>query len=230
MKNIYTFVTVLLVGIILFLLHNYNITSSQLSVSQHNLEVAQDSLRAVRLKNNDMMYTINSYILEKKELNKRLDIDNQTIRDLEKKLKSKVAYISNIKSDIIYDSIIIKDTVAMENDILSYNITYNDEWLLLKGKSSIKNNTATTVIDTISIPTPLQVGLTDNYQIWVKSKNPYLNITNIEGAVVRRSKLNQIQKRWSVGLQVGFGMQYGLINRRIDFGPHVGIGINYRLK
>lgn len=230
MKNIYTFVTVLLVGIILFLLHNYNITSSRLSISQHNLEVAQDSLRVVRLKNNDMMYTINSYILEKKELNKRLDIDNQTIRDLEKKLKSKVAYISNIKSDIIYDSIIIKDTVVMENDMLSYNITYNDEWLLLKGKSSVKNNTATTVIDTISIPTPLQVGLTDNYQIWVKSKNPYLNITNIEGAVVRGSKLNQIQKRWSVGLQAGFGMQYGLINKRIDFGPHVGIGINYRLK
>lgn len=229
MKKFGLITIAILLSIILFLVHKYNTTSDQLSISQHNLAVSQDSLRTFQLKNNEQVYTINSYILKKNELEKYLDINNQTIKDLEKKLKSKVAYISNIKSNIIYDSIIIKDTVNIIDDILSYNIKYNDDWISLRGRSTIQDKIAITTIDTLSIPTPLQVGLTDNYQIWVKSKNPYLHITDIEGAVIQGSKLNQKQKKWGLGIQIGIGMQYGLMNKQIDFGPQVGIGINYKL-
>lgn len=229
MKKFSLITIAILLGIILFIVHRYNTTADQLSISQHNLEVSQDSLRTFQLKNDEQVYTINSYILEKNELKKYLDVNNQTIKELEKKLKSKVAYISNIKSNIIYDSIIIKDTVNIVDDIISYNIKYNDDWIYLRGKSSVRDRIATTTIDTLSIPTPLQVGLTDNYQIWVKSKNPHLHITDIEGAVIQGSKLNQKQKRWSLGMHVGVGMQYGLMNKQMDFGPQVGIGINYRL-
>lgn len=229
MKNVSSIFILILVGVILFLNYKYNTTSDQLSISQHNLAVSQDSLRSIQLKNNEHVYTINSYILKKNELEKYLDVNNQTIKELEKKLKSKVAYISNIKSNIIYDSIVVKDTINMIDDMISYNIKYNDNWISLRGRSTIQDKIATTTIDTLSIPTPLQVGLTDNYQIWVKSKNPYLHITDIEGAVIQGSKLNQKQKKWGLGIQMGVGMQYGLMNKQIDFGPQIGIGINYKL-
>jgi len=34
--------------------------------------------------------------------------------------------------------------------------------------------------------------------------------------------------RWSFGIQMGAGVQYGIVNKRLDIGPYVGVGMQYR--
>jgi len=34
-------------------------------------------------------------------------------------------------------------------------------------------------------------------------------------------------KPWGIGIQVGFGGQYGISSRRVDYGPYIGVGISY---
>jgi hypothetical protein len=203
--------------------------SNDLQNYEHNLNVSRDSIRTLILKNGEQLVTIGSYILEKKDLQKYLDISKSEIKELERKL-GKISYISNIQSVTVFDSIYIKDTITVTpENIIKYNITYSDEWLRINGGGIIEGNYASTYFDSIAISTPLTVGLTDDYRIWVKSSNPYINITNIGGAVVQGSRLNQKQKRFGFGLSAGFGLQYGIQNKKIDYGPYVGIGITYKL-
>lgn len=230
-ENLLKYIPYTIMAVIMGILLCVNInTCTNLHNAEHNLNVSRDSVRTLVLKNGEHVSTINSYILKKRELEEYLDISKSEIKELEKKLDSKVAYVSNTVTEVQYHDIMMHDTIhIMDTSTSSYNIYYNDQWLKLHGISIINDSIVTTTLDTIYIPVPLQVGLTDDYQIWVKSKNPYLNVTSIEGAVIEGSKLNQKTKYWGLGIQGGIGVNYGIINKRIDVGPYIGIGISYNL-
>lgn len=200
-----------------------------ISIYEHNASVMHDSIETLTLKNGEHVSTINSYIIEKNQLSQCLDLDKQTIKELEKKLHSSVAHASSIDARVVYDTIATRDTIVVRDDVTTYNIIYSDKWLSLSGRSIIKDSIATTSFNTISISTPIQVGLTEDYQIWVKSDNPYLKISNIKSFVVDGSKIKQKTKRWGLGLQLGVGMQYGGVNKHIDIGPYIGVGISYNI-
>lgn len=34
-------------------------------------------------------------------------------------------------------------------------------------------------------------------------------------------------KPWGIGVHAGFGMQYGISSRRLDYGPYLGVGLSY---
>ena len=74
------------------------------------------------------------------------------------------------------------------------------------------------------------MGLTDNYTIFVEAENPYLKITNIEGAIIDGSNLRPKPNYWTLSLQGGLGAQYGLINNKFDIGPYVGVGVSYNFR
>ena len=73
----------------------------------------------------------------------------------------------------------------------------------------------------------MKVGLTNDYTIFVESENPYLNITNIEGAVIDGSSIRPNKKKWNLSLHAGVGVHYGLFGQQVDVGPYVGAGISY---
>jgi hypothetical protein len=225
-KNLLWILGIIPIIFILFVcINRYYYNNAQ--TSEHNLKVLRDSIQTLTLKSGEQVSTINSYILEKKELEQYLDISKSEIKELEKKI-GKISYISNIKTVTKYDSIYITDTITIHQDnSLSFNINYYDDWLEFNGKTNIKDSIATTTIDKISIPVPLQVGITNDYKIWVKSKNPYLTITSLDGAVISGSRLNKKQKHFGIGVSAGYGIQYDLINKKIGTGPYIGIGINY---
>lgn len=227
-KFVYILIGALLICLVGSVVRCRNL-SNNLQNYEHNLNVSRDSIRTLTLKNGEQLVTIGSYILEKKDLQKYLDISKSEIKELEKKL-GKISYVSNIQSVTVFDSIYIKDTITITpENIIKYNIAHSDEWLRINGRSIIEGNYASTYFDSIAISTPLTVGLTDDYRIWVKSSNPYINITNIEGAVIQGSRLNQKQKRFGLGLSAGFGLQYGIQHKKIDYGPYIGIGFTYKL-
>lgn len=232
--------TILAVIIIVILLTGWCNTRGQLDISNHNLQVAQDSIEVLELRNGDLVYEMSSYILEKKDLEKYLDISKAEIRDLEKQLKSKIAYISNLEGQAKYETIYVHDTVKVHGDTTDINIGYRDDWITIAGRTSLIGNLAHTRYDSIVVPTPLRVGLTDNYNIWVESKNPYLTITSIEGAAVQGSSVFQKPKRHSIGLNIGLGLgagygvcippSGGTVNSGIILGPVVYVGVGYTYK
>lgn len=228
-KNIITIIVeaILFIGIIFGI---NSCKNEQIDIANHNLETSLDSLRIYKLKNNELLYEKKSYILEKSELSNVIDINKKEINELEKKLKNKIAYISAIESMIG-----IKDTIYITNDTIIYNdegfispFAYTSEWINLNGKIIKDNNIINTSIDNIYIPVPLQVGLTDSYNIFIKSKNPLLTITDIEGSVIAGSNINPKQKRFGHGISLGVGVGYGLIHNKIDIVVYGGYGFYFR--
>ena len=81
-------------------------------------------------------------------------------------------------------------------------------------------------LDSVAMNVPLTVGLTDDYQIFVKTANPYVSFPSIDGAYIKAPEKVK-SKHWNVGVQVGFGVQYGTIKKSFDVGPYVGFGVSY---
>ena len=83
-----------------------------------------------------------------------------------------------------------------------------------------------TTIESLSMNVPLNVGLTNDYQIFVKTPNPYISFTNIEGAVIDNSILRPKKKRFSWGLHGGVGVMYDVIDKDIAIGPNASFGVH----
>lgn len=202
--------------------------NNELDVSQHNLKVATEQVQQLTLSNGQHVSTINSYILEKKQLQEYLDMSKSEVKELEKALKSKVASVTKVESQVKYDTITVENVVdIVHGDTLTYHINYNQPWIKFNSATEIMGANIKTTFSDFVVPVPLQVGMTDDYRIWVKSDNPYLQVTDVRGAVIEGSRLNRKQKRWGLGMQLGIGGQYDLTRKQFGFGPYIGVGISY---
>lgn len=204
-------------------------SNRQLKQANHNIHALRDSIEVVEMNNGKLMYEKESLILEKKELEEYLDISRREVRDLERKLDSKLAYISKLEGQInMGPEITIKDSlIYIDNTLAKYSFDYDDKWFSFNGLTTFTDGIGTTTISNIRVPVPLKVGLTDDYTIFVQSDNPYLTFYDIQGAVVNKERFAQKPKRWNIGLQAGIGVQCGLMQRTVDVGPYVGIGVSY---
>jgi hypothetical protein len=70
----------------------------------------------------------------------------------------------------------------------------------------------------------LTIGLTNDYQIFATTPNPYIIFTDIEGSVIENSVLKPRKKRFSWGVQFGFGTMYDIIDKDLSIGPYGGLG------
>lgn len=223
------------IGIVLLIISLiWGYFSRKLDVSEQNLKAATTELKETKLKNGELLASKNSYILTINELNDLLNISKKEAKELQRKLDSKIAYISQIESNIKIEYIeVIKDSIVyVDNNPQKANsfFHYNDQWVSLKGENEFIFDDIfdyRTKINEITINAPLTVGLTNDYQIFVKSPNPYLNINNIEGAVIDKSKLFPKKKRFSWGLQMGFGIMYDVIDNDFAVGPYGGLGAEF---
>lgn len=197
--------------------------------AENNYRVMCDSMKVLTSKYNDEIFARQSLIVDKKELEKALDISRKELTDLEKTLHETVAYYSNLSGIVEYDTLIMKDTMWVEKDVEYVRFSYADTWSIIDGVTKIENKIPQTSINILSISVPLHVGLTDNYTIFVTSNNPYVHFTDIEGAVIDGSKLKATERRFGLGLHAGFGVQYNLLGKNIGVGPEVGVGLNYKL-
>lgn len=55
-----------------------------------------------------------------------------------------------------------------------------------------------------------------------------LSIETYNKTVTNTIHIRDKEKRWSIGIQAGFGVQYGIIHKTVDIGPYIGVGIQYR--
>lgn len=187
---------------------------------EQNYIAASDSMKILNLENDNLLYEKNTYMLKEKELSELLDISQEEVKDIKKKLDSSIGYISNIKSKVQLDTIYMTDTLYYDKDSIPFvKFFYKDDWLSLDGITNL--DPVQTTISNIQIPMNIQTGLTVDNNIFVKTDNPYVKINNIDGAIIT-------DKKPKIGMhhefQVGVGFQYGLFNGQIDFGPQIGYG------
>lgn len=203
--------------------------NTKLDLSEQNYKAAKDSIETLCLSNGDLLYEKSLYILKEKDLLNELEITKEELKELKKKVGDPVV-ITKIESQIKYDTIYTtKDSIiyAPDSTIQQIKFQYNDEWLALEGETNIDNNQSKTQINNINVPVPLKVGITEDYNFFATSSNPYLTITDIEGVIVQDKSLNQQKKRWSHGISLSVGPQYNIINRNIDIGIQLGYGIHF---
>ena len=215
--------------IFIFIISSISHCSNQkIQTLDHNLVAAQDEIQTLVLENGNLLSEKTAYILKNKELESVLEITKQEKKDIEKKLNDKIAYIANISGQVRVDTLTLRDTIYKTSDNkFDINWSYSDKWLRLSGATQYDGYKSSTNLYGISLYTPLKVGLTDNYTIFVETENPYLKITNIEGAIIDGSSLRPNKKHWNFSLHAGIGVHYGLFGRQVDVGPYIGGGISY---
>ena len=208
--------------------------SNKLNDSEQNLKAARGRIEQVELKNGELLTSRDSYITKIGDLEELLDISKQEIKDIQRRLDSKVAYISKIEAEtrIEYIEIVRDSIIYINNDpqIATSSFRYNDKWVNLIGRNVFtfgEKFSYNTTIESLSIDVPLNVGLTNDYQIFIKTPNPYVSFSNIDGAVIDNSILKPRKKRFNWGLQLGFGATYDIMDKNIAVGPYVGVGAEF---
>lgn len=219
---------VIFIGIISF---GYKIMDEKLDISEQNLIAYKGKMEQLELKNGELITVRDSYIMDKKQLEEELGVTKKEVKNLEKKLESSLAYISNIESQVRIDTVtIVKDSIIYdEGDIAKIHCDYQDEWFGVKVTTDLTGPEITTSLFDITMDVPLKVGLTDNYKLFIQSDNPYVNFTSMEGAVIDGSKLRQKQRKLGLSIQGGMGMNYDLISKQLGVGPYLGVGVHWRI-
>lgn len=190
-----------------------------------NLKAMTDSVHTMEMKNGDLLYEKQGMILEKKELEKYLDITKKEVNELERTLKSKIAYINKLEGTVRVDTLVMHDSIIYREDSILINFDYSDKYLAMDGTTIVIDSVPSTTLNNITIDAPLTVGVTEDNQIFVRTGNPYLNFSSIEGAQLKTQKSKP--KNWNLGVQLGIGGQYDLIHKTFGVGPYLGVGISY---
>jgi regulator of replication initiation timing len=197
---------------------------------EHNIGAYKDQIEYVSMQNGELLAHKQSLLLSEEEMREELDMSKQEVRRLKKALDDDIAYIAELESKAeLKDTVWMKpDSVVIDNGITSKKFNFSNKWLELHttvSGNSIEQSKMT--LDYLWMNTSLEVGLTDNYTFWAKSNNPYINITDITGVALNNSSVNRKEKRFHHGISVGFGIHYGLVHQKWDFGPGVMYGLTY---
>jgi len=86
--------------------------------------------------------------------------------------------------------------------------------------------------DTLFLPQPREFAIYSDstYKAQVSGIKPQLDWIEVY-AKTKTITIRQMeeQSRFGVSVQAGFGTTYGLVGKKVDVGPYIGVGIHYNL-
>ena len=227
-KKFWIGLSILLILVLTIIILSVSLSNvkSKYKLANHNYEVSKSELVKTKTKNGELLAEKQAYILNEKNLMEELDISKEEMKELNNKLSKQAAYISKLESDIRIDTVEIKNDsiVYIDNTPAYIHFSNNDEWFKFKGETNVLKNT--TKIYDVNVPMPLTIGITEAYTIFVKSPNPYLDISDINAVALEDFiKEKEKRKHWGFGVYGGFGAHYGLFTKTVDIGPQIGVGV-----
>lgn len=180
-------------------------------------------------------------ILEVRDLKKQY---NDLYEEYQKLKKDKPLVITHTVVETRVDSIYLPTSVSEDGKTLMWNwhkdIDKNN-FVHIEGETKLDSifNESTTLMKSLRVGSDLYVDFISNpdypstLQVIARSNNPYVSIMNTEGTVIDPLKhpafkaiSNKNKKKWGIGIQVGYGVGYDMLNKNISAGPYVGIGIS----
>lgn len=189
---------------------------------QNNIEVLIDSVKVTELKNGDLLYSKQILEVENKELAEAVGLEKNKRKEVEKELGEKIKLLAKVDGKIRVDTLILKDTVVETDFGNQVNFNFKDQYLSLDGTTCLSNGIAQTRINSLSMDVPVFLGKTKNKQFFIRSENPYVSFPNI-----RVTEEITRSKRWGLGIQVGIGCGYNLVDKGFFAGPYIGFGLSY---
>ena len=189
---------------------------------QNNIEVLTDSVRVTELKNGDLLYSKQILEVENKELSEAVGMEKSKRKEVEKELGEKIKLLAKVDGEIRVDTLILKDTVVETDFGNRINFNFKDQYLSLDGTTCLSNGIAQTKINSLSMDVPVFLGKTKNKQFFIRSENPYVSFPNIRVA----EEITR-PKKWGLGIQVGIGCGYNLVDKGFFAGPYIGFGLSY---
>ena len=227
--------------VIIALIMSTTCTNQKLDVAENNLKAMNDTLHTYKLRNGELMYAKQGYIVRIGELEEYIGVKEKEIKELERKLKSNVATISKLQEQIRLDSIHMHDSIYITQDSITHDsiyhshFTYNDNWTALDGETTFRFDpfNTHTIINSLTMQVPLKVGTTEDNQWFAISDNPHVQFTSIEGANIAKAKPKK--NAFSIHVGVGAGAGYGIcippsggtVNSGIILGPVLYVGLGY---
>lgn len=205
-------------------------SSNKIDILETNILGYRDSIKQVELKNGELLSSKQSLILTAEAMREELSISKSQIKELEKNLNSKIAQINKLNSQIeLKDTVYMTgDTVYLENEITYKKFSWEDKWTRIgaeiKGKTI--SDSELSIYD-LKVKVPLEFGITDSYKVWAKSSNPNVVIEDISSATIYGSNVYPKKKRFHHGIQLGFGINYGIIHGKFDIGPSLAYGLTF---
>lgn len=224
-KNHWKEVLMVILLVIIILLVFVNRNSSQESQRwKDNYYITQDSLNVVTTKNGELIYERDLYQLNYNELNEEYQ---KRVKELEKELNKSIKYISKIEGNIKIDTLILRDSVWISDNITHVDFSYNDSWMNLKG-STILGKDTNTYLNSLYIDVPLVVSISDekSNSIFVTTENPYITFSSIEGMILDNTP-NDF-KHWTWETVLGMDLNRAIINKTIDIIPYIESNISYK--
>lgn len=219
--------------LIALLLFTWSYFANKLEISDQNLKAAKGQVEVLKLSNNELLYSRDSYMMKTKDLEEQFGISQKKVKELEKKLDSSLSYIAKLEGEVNTGEIVtVRDSIVyVTKELTTVPFHYDDKWMTIQGKNDLFYNDSTlydvkTTFDNIKLMANLTVGLTENKKFFVKTDNPYINFGTIEGAYLDNTIPTKTKKvKFSWGFQLGVGVQYGLIKKTWDVGPYAGFGV-----
>ena len=189
---------------------------------QNNIEVLIDSVRVTELKNGDLLYSKQILEVENKELTEAVGLEKSKRKEVEKELGEKIKLLAKVDGKIRVDTLILKDTVVETDFGNRINFNFKDQYLSLDGTTCLSNGIAHTKINSLSMDVPAFIGKTNNKQFFIRSENPYVSFPNIRVA----EEITR-PKKWGLGIQVGIGCGYNLVDKGFFAGPYILLWLSY---
>ena len=218
-----------LVMIILFVwalssMQRCSIMKLEYNTAQNNIVALTDSIEYYETKTGELVAQKTMLTGEIKDLK---ESHSKELNDLYNELNS--MKIKNAQLAAQIDVLVenpARDTVWKYDSVLVVQslvqpFQFNDKWRNLSGNITLNDNKMGLNIKEDKVFFDYTVAVEDGL-VYIKSNNPYVKYNAIT-AIQEQKK----PKRWNIGFQAGFGVQYGIFREKVDMGPYLGIGVSY---
>ena len=232
-SNFKNFIIVLLVILCLAGAWSLYRTKKDLERTKIELVESQDTTIIYKNKIGELYAARETYIADIKELKAA----NEELYKEWKNLKDHPIIIEKVETEIKRDTVYTKDDVVVDSlsNIYTANFNFADSHCSISGATTfdIPNKAASTSIYNIEFPATFTIDIIDkNNTLYLLTKcdNPYVQINNIEGAIVSPEQSKVFKKRFNRpwGVMIGVGPSITVIDNTVRIYPALQLTVGYK--
>lgn len=227
------FIITILGLILLSLYFNYKSVKNELE----NIVIEQqDTITTYRNKNDELYTQIGTYITDIEHLKQ----SNTELYNEVKYLKENPIVVTKVQTEVVFKDKIIRDSVFVDDnndDSYVINHMYRDPFAMINMTTNFNTRslTAQTKVNDMNFPATFSLNLIESKKgdlsFIVNSDNPYIQINNINGAVLSPEDSKSIKKRYDKRwcLVGGVGPTITVVNGNLKCTAGVQLTFGYKI-
>lgn len=216
------------------------------AIKYKSMERDYNKLTVDYINSQDTVMTYKNKLGESYSMVQMLITDKNTLKRTNAELYTEIKNLKDnplivTKTEIVYKI----DTLQLNTDTVYVNpskteytnyFSYDDTWCNIRGHNvlNIDKNTSRTLIDSLSMSSSLYVDVIEkdkSLMFITRADNPYLQINNIDGAVVSPENSKVLKKKFNKpwGVMIGVGPSVTVMNNTVKVYPAVQLTLGYKI-